>query len=97
MTDVLIFNTWELFDMATVRDNLIALGFLPQLEFRNDSTTKVLYLKIKGGYDDRMNLTGPSKVPAFTLADQNKTLKPITGGVRFRLANQLFLEPPMAT
>ena len=75
--------------MATVRDNLIALGFLPQLEFRTDSTTKVLYLKIKGGYDDRMNLTGPSKVPAFALADQNKTLKPITGGVRFRLANQL--------
>ena len=75
--------------MATVRDNLIALGFLPQLEFRTDSATKVLYLKIKAGYDDRMNLTGPSKVPAFTLADQNKTLKPITGGVRFRLANQL--------
>lgn len=75
--------------MATVRDNLLALGFLPQLEFRADTTTKVLYLKIKGGFDDRMNLTGPAKVPAFTLVDQNKTLKPITGGVRFRLADQL--------
>lgn len=83
--------------MATVRDNLIALGFLPQLEFRTDSTTKVLYLKIKAGYDDRMNLTGPSKVPAFTLVDQNKTLKPITGGVRFRLAHSLVAEVPMPT
>ena len=83
--------------MATVRDNLIALGFLPQLEFRTDSTTKVLYLKIKGGYDDRMNLTGPSKVPAFALADQNKTLKPITGGVRFRLANPMSVTVPEQT
>ncbi len=84
--------------MATVRDNLLALGFLPQLEFRADTTTKVLYLKIKGGFDDRMNLTGPAKVPAFTLADQNKTLKPITGGVRFRLVGQpLTVTVPEAT
>ena len=83
--------------MANVRDNLIALGFLPQLEFRTDTTTKVLYLKIKEGFDDRMNLTGPSKVPGFLLADQNKTLKPITGGVRFRLANPMSVTVPEQT
>ena len=79
--------------MANVRDNLIALGFLPQLEFRTDTTTKVLYLKIKEGFDDRMNLTGPG----FVLADQNKTLKPITGGVRFRLANPMSVTAPEQT
>lgn len=71
--------------MASVRDNLLALGFLPQLEFRSDTTTKVLYLKIKDGFDDRMNLTGPAKVPGFNLPNQNKTLKAIVTGVRYRL------------
>ena len=53
--------------------------------------------KIKEGFDDRMNLTGPSKVPGFVLADQNKTLKPITGGVRFRLANPMAVTTPEQT
>lgn len=84
--------------MASVRDNLLALGFLPQLEFRSDTTTKVLYLKIKDGFDDRMNLTGPSKVPGFNLPDQNKTLKAIANGVRFRLLGKpLSVTPEMPT
>ena len=83
--------------MASVRDNLLALGFLPQLEFRSDTTTKVLYLKIKDGFDDRMNLTGPSKVPGFNLPDQNKTLKAIANGVRFRLANPMSVTVPEQT
>lgn len=73
--------------MATVRDDLIGLGFTPQLEFRKDATVKVLYLKIKPDSDTRMNLTGPANVPTLTLPNQNRTLKPIAGGTRFRLAN----------
>lgn len=73
--------------MATVRDDLIGLGFTPQLEFRKDATVKMLYLKIKPASDTRMNLTGPAKVPTLILPNQNRTLKPITGGTRFRLTD----------
>lgn len=71
--------------MATVYDDLLGLGFKPQLQFRNDAFIKVLYLKIREDLDDRMDLLGKVKIPTLVLPNQNKTLKPITGGTRFRL------------
>lgn len=67
-------------------NELIAKGFLPELKFRNDNYTKLLYVKNIGQDATRVSKLGNLNVPLIELVEQNKTLKAVTGGTRVHLA-----------
>lgn len=66
-------------------NELIAKGYLPELRFRNDAYTKLLYVKNFNDGDLRISKKGQFNVPTFPLLEQNETLKAIAGGTRVHL------------
>lgn len=68
-------------------NELLAKGFLPELKFRNDNHTKLLYVKNQSVDSTRISKLGDLNVPVFQLDEQNETLKAVTGGTRVHLGS----------
>lgn len=66
-------------------DELIAKGYLPELKFRSDAYTKLLYVKNLNEESVRVSNVGNFNVPTFPIANQNQTMKSISGGTRVHL------------
>jgi hypothetical protein len=66
-------------------DELITLGYLPELKFQPDSHTKLLYIKNIGDLDVRLSQMGQFNLPTFPLYEQNETTKAVVGGTRVHL------------
>lgn len=66
-------------------NELIAKGYLPELRFRDDTYTKLLYVKNLNDGDLRVSKKGQFNVPVFQLDEQNETLKAVIGGTRVHL------------
>lgn len=72
--------------MSALYNELVANGFHPELTFKNNSATKILYIENTQGQNVRVTVGGQVNVPTFTLVAQNPSLKPVTNGVRFHLS-----------
>ncbi len=66
-------------------DELISKGYLPELKFRNDNYTKLLYVKNLSQNDVRISKKGQFNLPLVSLDNQNETMKNIAGGTRVHL------------
>ena len=68
-------------------NELIAKGYLPELRFRDDAYTKLLYVKNNATQNVRLTKEGEFNVPVFQLDEQNETLKAVIGGTRVHLGS----------